>query len=97
MFQLLNLIAYRIAGFGKQYYKQVRKPSQDWCNKEADTVYFDALEMTRTQLIAGNYLPLVFHEDGVPNWHDASATFWSFSVPCSAIADSFLCGWHGHI
>ena len=25
--------------------------------------------------------PLVFHEDAVPNWHDESAVFWSWSVP----------------
>ena len=24
-------------------------------------------------------IPLSFHEDGVPNWHDSTATFISFS------------------
>ena len=26
-------------------------------------------------------IPLLFHEDGVPNWHDSTATFISFSTP----------------
>ena len=25
-------------------------------------------------------IPLSFHEDGVPNWHDSTATFISFST-----------------
>ena len=61
---------------------------RSWWENEHDNIYLQELGLSKSELIEQHYIPLVFHEDGVPNWHDSTAAFWSWSCPCSAVADA---------
>ena len=58
----------------------------DWWAMETDNIYLQNLGLTRDELRDSIVLPLVFHEDAVPNWGDTTATFYSWSVPCTFYA-----------
>ena len=61
---------------------------RSWWENEHDGVYLRDLGFSKSELISQHVLPLVFHEDGVPNLHDSTAAFWSWSVPTSAVASA---------
>ena len=51
---------------------------QQYWEKE-DPAFLASLGVAPSDL--STCVPLSFHEDGVPNWHDSTATFISFSTP----------------
>lgn len=61
---------------------------KDWWCAEVDQHYLNCLKETYGQLDFERLYPIMFHEDGVPNFQNESAVIWSFCCPCNG-----ACSW----